>query len=80
MKKKYFDRVLKFYKLVVYDGLTLREIEKMTGLSRTTIYNDLTTRLKKIDIVKYEDVIEQFKLNHEHLCEYNRNRRKDERQ
>lgn len=57
-------RMMKAYKLLVFDGLTLREIGKRLNVSRQTVYLDLTMRLKDVDYVKYEDVIEQFKENH----------------
>lgn len=76
IKNKYYDRIMQEYSLLIDSKLTLREIEPYVGLGRTTIFNDLTQKLRRIDVGKYEKVIEQFKENHKHLYEYNKKGRK----
>ena len=73
---EYYDRIMQEYALLIDSKLTLRQIEPYVGLGRTTIYNDLTHRLRRIDVDKYEKVLKQFAENHKHLYEYNRKERK----
>lgn len=59
------NRVLYQAKVMLEEKLTVREVAKIIGLSKSTIHKDLTEKLKLIDEELYDDVVE--------LLEYNKN-------
>jgi putative DeoR family transcriptional regulator (stage III sporulation protein D) len=58
-------RVLYQAKVMLEDKLTVREVAKIIGLSKSTIHKDLTEKLKLID----EDLFDEIT----NLLEYNKN-------
>ena len=59
------NRVLYQAKVMLEDKLTVREVAKIIGLSKSTIHKDLTEKLRFIDEELYENIID--------LLEYNKN-------
>lgn len=59
------NRVLYQASVILSGKLTVREVAKIIGLSKSTIHKDLTEKLKLIDEKLHEEVIE--------LLEYNKN-------
>ena len=59
------NRVLYQAKVMLEEKLTVIEVAKIIGLSKSTIHKDLTEKLKLIDEELYDDVVE--------LLEYNKN-------
>ena len=57
-------RVVYQAKIMLDDMLTVREVAKVIGLSKSTIHKDLTDKLKVIDIDLYNEV--------SNLLEYNK--------
>ena len=49
-------RVLHSAKIMIGERLTVREVAKIIGLSKSTIHKDLTEKLKKIDIDLYDEI------------------------
>lgn len=49
-------RVLEMAELILKNKATIREVAKITGVSKSTVHKDLTERLKTIDYVIYERV------------------------
>jgi putative DeoR family transcriptional regulator (stage III sporulation protein D) len=58
-------RVLYQAKVMLENKLTVREVAKIIGLSKSTIHKDLTEKLKLIDEELFDDV--------SNLLEYNKN-------
>ena len=58
-------RVLYQAKIMLDNKLTVREVAKIIGLSKSTIHKDLTEKLKSIDEFLYDEITE--------LLEYNKN-------
>ena len=58
-------RVLYQAKVMLEDKLTVREVAKIIGLSKSTIHKDLTEKLKLID----ENLFDEVSI----LLEYNKN-------
>ena len=58
-------RVLYQAKVMLDDQLTVREVAKIIGLSKSTIHKDLTEKLKLIDEELYDEIAI--------LLEYNKN-------
>ena len=58
-------RVLYQAKIMLDNKLTVREVAKIIGLSKSTIHKDLTEKLKSIDEYLYDEVT--------NLLEYNKN-------
>ena len=58
-------RVLYQAKVMLEEKLTVREVAKIIGLSKSTIHKDLTEKLKLID----EDLFDEIT----NLLEYNKN-------
>lgn len=56
-------RVLYQAKVMLDDRLTVRDVAKIIGLSKSTIHKDLTEKLKLIDIDLYEEVIDLLEYN-----------------
>lgn len=56
-------RVVYQAKIMLDDMLTVREVAKLIGLSKSTIHKDLTEKLKYIDIDLYNDVLELLEYN-----------------
>ena len=59
------SRVLYQARVMLENKLTVREVAKIIGLSKSTIHKDLTEKLKLIDEDLYEEIAE--------LLEYNKN-------
>ena len=59
------SRVLYQARVMLENKLTVREVAKIIGLSKSTIHKDLTEKLKLIDADLYEEISE--------LLEYNKN-------
>ena len=59
------NRVLYQARIMLEQKLTVREVAKIIGLSKSTIHKDLTEKLKTIDESLFDEVIE--------LLEYNKN-------
>jgi putative DeoR family transcriptional regulator (stage III sporulation protein D) len=49
-------RVLHSAKIMIEKRLTVREVAKIIGLSKSTVHKDLTEKLNKIDIDLYDDI------------------------
>ena len=49
-------RVLHSAKIMIDRRLTVREVAKIIGLSKSTIHKDLTEKLKKIDLDLYDEI------------------------
>ena len=58
-------RVLYQAKIMLEDQLTVREVAKIIGLSKSTIHKDLTEKLKLIDEELFDEIT--------NLLEYNKN-------
>ena len=58
-------RVLYQAKVMLDDHLTVREVAKIIGLSKSTIHKDLTEKLRFIDEELFEEITD--------LLEYNKN-------
>lgn len=58
-------RVVYQARIMLDDMLTVREVAKLIGLSKSTIHKDLTEKLKVIDFDLYNEVL--------NLLEYNKN-------
>ena len=58
-------RVIYQAKIMLDNKLTVREVAKIIGLSKSTIHKDLTEKLKSIDEFLYDEITE--------LLEYNKN-------
>lgn len=58
-------RVLYQAKVMLENKLTVREVAKIIGLSKSTIHKDLTEKLKLIDEELFDDI--------SNLLEYNKN-------
>lgn len=58
-------RVLYQAKVMLEDQLTVREVAKIIGLSKSTIHKDLTEKLKLIDEELFDEIT--------NLLEYNKN-------
>ena len=59
------SRVLYQARVMLDNKLTVREVAKIIGLSKSTIHKDLTEKLKVIDEDLYEEISK--------LLEYNKN-------
>ena len=57
------NRVLYQAKVMLEEKLTVREVAKIIGLSKSTIHKDLTEKLKLIDEELYEEIIELLEYN-----------------
>ena len=53
MKERDIKEIARF---VIKTGATVRQAAKMFGVSRCSIYKDITKRLQKIDLELYEKV------------------------
>ena len=58
-------RVLYQAKVMLDDHLTVREVAKIIGLSKSTIHKDLTEKLRLIDEELFDEIAD--------LLEYNKN-------
>ena len=50
------ERVKEIAKIILNQKLTVREVAKIIGCSKSTVHNDLTERLQYIDYSLYEEV------------------------
>jgi len=57
------ERVLKAAELIVQKKSTIREVAKILNVSKSTIHNDLTQRLKKINKIMFKQVREILEKN-----------------
>lgn len=51
------ERVLYSAKIMVNDRLTVREVAKIIGISKSTVHKDLTEKLKTIDEFLYDEIV-----------------------
>lgn len=51
--------------ILILDGYTIRDIEKLTNYSKTTIHKDITERLPTLNPKLYEQVRKQLDWNQE---------------
>lgn len=63
MKYNIDERVLKAAELIVQKKSTIREVAKILNVSKSTIHNDLTQRLKKINKIMFKQVREILEKN-----------------
>ena len=57
------DRVLYSAKIMVNDRLTVRDVAKIVGISKSTVHKDLTEKLQTIDEILYDEIIELLEYN-----------------
>lgn len=69
MKELIKKRVIEEANMIVRTKTTIRELTKIMGVSKSTIHNDMQTRLKMIDRELYDKVQEVF-LEHIRLRHY----------
>lgn len=50
------ERVLKESEMLIATKMTIRELAKINNVSKSTVHNDLTKRLIKVDKEKYDMV------------------------
>ncbi len=50
------ERVLKESEMLIETKMTIRELAKINNVSKSTVHNDLTKRLIKVDKEKYDMV------------------------
>ena len=58
------DRVIEMANVFLSSKSTVRDVAKIVGYSKSTVHNDLTTKLKYIDPILYVEV--------KNLLEYNK--------
>lgn len=56
MKDEITNRVLILAKHIIFTGDTLRKTAKIYGLSKSTVHNDVSYKLKRIDAGLYKKV------------------------
>ena len=61
MNKKIIKRVLDESNYILDTGKTVREIAKVFKVSKSTVHQDLSERLKELDSSKYREVLEILK-------------------
>ena len=61
MNKKIIKRVLDESNYILDTGKTVREIAKVFKVSKSTVHQDLSERLKELDSSKYIEVLEILK-------------------
>ena len=59
----YKDRVIEMANVFLEGKRTVREVAKIVGFSKSTVHNDLTTKLEDIDPLLYKDVKELLEYN-----------------
>lgn len=57
------ERVLEMAYIFLDGKKTVREVAKVIGFSKSTVHNDLTTKLNDIDTELYKKVKEQLEYN-----------------
>lgn len=57
------ERVINNAKIFLEGNLTVREVAKITRVSKSTVHDDLKVKLKKIDGLLYQKVLEQLDNN-----------------
>ncbi len=57
-------RVINMAEIMIKDKLTVRQVAKLVGVSKSTVHKDLKERLKVINYILYQEV--------EKLLEYNK--------
>ena len=57
------ERVLYSAKIMVSDRLTVREVAKIVGISKSTVHKDLTEKLKTIDEFLYDEIVQLLDYN-----------------
>lgn len=61
MDKYIIDRINEEVEIILNTGMTIREVAKLSSISKSTVHKDLNERLKEIDEDKYEKIKEIFK-------------------
>ena len=59
----YKDRVIEMANVFLEGKRTVREVAKIVGFSKSTVHNDLTTKLEDIDPILYQKVKELLEYN-----------------
>ena len=54
------ERVLYSAKIMVNNRLTVRDVAKIVGISKSTVHKDLTEKLQTIDEILYDEIIFVF--------------------
>ena len=67
MNKKIIKRVLDESNYILDTGKTVREIAKVFKVSKSTVHQDLSERLKELDSNKYIEVLEILKYHYNML-------------
>ena len=57
------DRVLYSAKIMVNDRLTVRDVAKIVGVSKSTVHKDLTEKLKTIDEILFDEILSLLDYN-----------------
>lgn len=57
------ERVLYSAKIMVNNRLTVRDVAKIVGISKSTVHKDLTEKLQTIDEILYDEIIELLEYN-----------------
>ena len=57
------ERVLYSAKIMVNNRLTVRDVAKIVGISKSTVHKDLTEKLQTIDEFLYDEIIELLEYN-----------------
>jgi putative DeoR family transcriptional regulator (stage III sporulation protein D) len=57
------SRVLYSAKIMVNDRLTVRDVAKIVGISKSTVHKDLTEKLKDIDEILFDEIADILEYN-----------------
>lgn len=57
------NRVLYSAKIMVNDRLTVRDVAKIVGISKSTVHKDLTEKLKDIDEILFDEIADILDYN-----------------
>ena len=63
MKGNIEERVCRLASYIIENRATVRDAAKKFGISKSTVHKDITYRLKKQDLILYEQVREVLKIN-----------------
>ena len=61
MDKYIIERIKEEANQILLTRMTIREVAKLFGISKSTVHNDLIERLLEIDPIKHEQIKEIFK-------------------
>ncbi|MFI3251663.1 MAG: sporulation transcriptional regulator SpoIIID [bacterium] len=57
------SRAINMAEIMVRDKLTVRQVAKIVGVSKSTVHKDLKERLKSVNYLLYEEVVELLDYN-----------------